>query len=453
MRHIIITRFLTSFIILTVLVSGLIPVSASEISSKTLGGLELKQSIEEEKDMIDYTISNAKISISNKEKQALDDNNNLYKLITSEDKKGRKKYAKYFAGSYINDDENLVVQLTQDVNVSEKNNIINNVSDSASVKIVEKSYENLLTQYNRISESMDRLSDSVKNNAATSLEASVSENLLGVSIDQKNNCIVITLKKVTDNTKKRFIEVFEEKDVQFKESSQKSIINEKTSVKPGASFAIYKSSAYYYGRSVGPRLAYQKSDGSTIYGFLTAAHCVDEKGQIIYYKAGEKYIKYGKVSLYKCSGCADAAFVKQTNTTDFTTSRYTAYSNSSGSKTEKYKACQNCAYAGLGCDIVQGATVYKCGRTTYLTKGKIDTFPTSFDYDGVHFKNFIEATYNSQGGDSGGVVFTIHSSTANTYDVAGVHRGRYGDNAVFTCLETYDEFVMNKNNCGGFYQY
>ena len=68
MRHIIITRFLTSFIILTVLVSGLIPVSASEISSKTLGGLELKQSIEEEKDMIDYTISNAKISIERQEK-------------------------------------------------------------------------------------------------------------------------------------------------------------------------------------------------------------------------------------------------------------------------------------------------------------------------------------------------------------------------------------------------
>lgn len=458
MRHIIITRFLTSFIILTVLVSGLIPVSASEFSSKTLGGLELKQSIEEEKDMIDNTISKAKISISNTEKQALNDNELLYKTVATKDKKVKKKYADYFAGSYINDDKSLVVQFTKDAKKTEINECLKNLSDSADVEIVKYSYDDIKAQYKKDSDLMAELSDAVKNDTATDLEKSVSNNLVSVALSQKDNCNIIALKDVTEKSKNDFITCFRDENVIFKESKADEIIGSKTIVKPGSTFAIYRvengKGYYYFGRSVGPRMSYDKSNGETIYGFLTAAHCVDKIGQLVYYKKGGDYVKYGKVSTYKNSGCADAAFIKQTNTTDFSTSRYTAYSNSTGGSAEKYKACQSCGYGAIDIDVVEGATIYKCGQTTYLTKGKVTNTKYSVTIGGIAHKDLVLTTCKCDFGDSGGVVFTIHNSNTYTYDVSGVSTAKTEDNElIFTSIERYDNYMMNKHNCDGFWQY
>ncbi|MGN0489070.1 MAG: hypothetical protein ACI4HO_07410 [Ruminococcus sp.] len=447
-------KTLAVLIIFIIIAVGIIPASAIEETQNESGGAKLKLSLIEDQKLRKEAIANVDISVSDEEEQALDDNKALMKAVVTKDKKEKKEYADYFAGSYIDDDESLVVQFTRDAKKSEINECMENVSDSAEIEIVKYSYEDIKAQYEKDSDLMAELSDAVKNGTATDLQKSVSNNLVSIALSQEENCNIITLKEVTEKSKNDFITCFGDKNVIFKESKSEEISKCKTLVKPGSSFAIYKSGAYYYGRSVGPRLYYEKADGSTIYGFLTAAHCVDEMGQIVYYKKDGEYVKYGHVSSYKNSGCADAAFIKQTNTTDFSTSKYTAYSNSTGSKTEKYKACQNCTYAYLGLDVVEGATIYKCGKTTYLTKGKITNTEYSATIDGTSHKDLVLTTCNCDFGDSGGVVFTIHNSNTYTYDVAGVTTAKTGNGElIFTSLERYDEFMMEKHNCNGFYQY
>ena len=451
MRHIIKTRFLTYFTIFTILVSGLIPVSASEIPSKTLGGLELKQSIE--KDMTDNTISNDKITISNAEKQALNDNKILKQTIIKKDKNGNKKVAKYYAGAYINDDDSLVVQFTGDATKNNINDSIEDLSDSADVEIVKHSYNYILSQYEKDTAIMEKINNAVKNNSANDLEKAVSNNLVGIKLSQQNNCNIVVLKDVTKKAREEFFECFKDENVIFEKSSADEIVEHKTTIKPGVYFIVYIDGEPYYVGTVGARMSYGKADGSTIYGFLTAGHCVDYTGRLIYFYDGSKITKYGKVSLYKHSGCADAAFVKQTNTTNFSTSRYTAYSNSSGGTAQKYKACQNCAFAVLDYDVVEGATVYKCGAVTYLTKGKINSLSATGTSDGDSFKNLITATYKTKKGDSGSNVFTIHNSETHTYDVAGINMGTLGSDAVFTCLDRYDTYIINARDSDGFCQY
>lgn len=332
-------KFLVLFVILAILTVSLIPASAIETSQEKYGGKELKQSIENDKEAVIDSITNAKTTISDEEKQALDDNKALYKAVVTKDKKGKSKYADFFAGSYIDDNENLVVQFTKDANQTEINNSMENVSDSADIEIVKYSYEDICSQHEKDSAIVGEISYAVKHNTATEQEKAVIENLISIGLSEKDNCNIVTLKKVTEKTKNDFINCVGDKNVIFKESNAKENIDCKTVIKPGSSFAICKTSGktdiYYYGRSVGARMEYNKADGSTIYGFLTAGHCVDENGQLVYYKSGNNYVKFGKVSLYKYSGCADAAFLKHTNTTDFSTSRYTAYSNSKGGTTEK----------------------------------------------------------------------------------------------------------------------
>ena len=42
-----------------------------------------------------------------------------------------------------------------------------------------------------------------------------------------------------------------------------------------------------------------------------------------------------------------------------------------------------------------------------------------------------EATYDSEGGDSGGIVYSYIGST-NTRLTLGIHLGRYGNNAIYS---------------------
>ena len=80
-----------------------------------------------------------------------------------------------------------------------------NLSDSADVEIVKYSYDDIKAQYKKDSDLMAELSDAVKNDTATDLEKSVSNNLVSVALSQKDNCNIIALKDVTEKSKNDFI--------------------------------------------------------------------------------------------------------------------------------------------------------------------------------------------------------------------------------------------------------
>ncbi len=431
------------------------PVNAENVS----GGRRLAKAVQQQKEKQQELYEKAMISISDEEKQALVDKEKLDKTVAKKDKQGNIQYAEYYAGAYINEEDNLVVQFTEDVTKEKVNEVAEQMSAETEIEKVDTSYEDLLLENEKINNKLEALAQAVLDGTATVEEKAVYENLNGVMLSQSENTNIVSMKQVNEETKGLFGKYFDAESVTFEEV-KKSEVEEQFTVNPGESFGIYthtdaKGQKWYdIGRSVGPRVYYERSDGSILYGFLTAAHCVKEgNGQEIYFNVGGTFIKYGKVVKWKYGGCADVAFVKQTNEEDFETSRYAAYSNKSGNTTYKYKACQSCWCATIGVDLVEGATVYKCGQMTYLTSGKIKSLSVSTKdtSDGTVFRNMITATYNATSGDSGGVVFTVHNSNTYTYDVAGVHRGTMTDTgyAVFTSLERYD--MCNEDP--GFYQY
>lgn len=72
------------------------------------------------------------------------------------------------------------------------------------------------------------------------------------------------------------------------------------------------------------------------------------------------------------------------------------------------------------------------GFTSGHTSGRVVATDVSADTDtGVFLTNLTEATYDSEGGDSGGIVYSYIGST-NTRLTLGIHLGRYGNNAIYS---------------------
>lgn len=77
----------------------------------------------------------------------------------------------------------------------------------------------------------------------------------------------------------------------------------------------------------------------------------------------------------------------------------------------------------------ENSTVYKVGRTTYRTSGKITSNNVSTMYNGYPISNMTTATYSSSGGDSGGIVYGKNNSKNIP---AGIHHGRYNSDGIYT---------------------
>lgn len=442
-----------------VFITSSLSTTAVEYSAVETNGELLQAAIERDVNSMEETAHKAIMSISNNEKQALLDAKKVKKKMETNKNNGEKQYVDYYAGRYIDDNHNLVVQVTKNATKNDITEITDTLSEKVTIQTVNNSYEELLKTYKDYSEKMTELSEKVNKDKATKDENSLYSNLQGVALSPRDNANVVTLKNLTEETKREFIDYFGEKNIVFEENKESENKTEKTVIKPGSSFGVVVDTTdttitYGIGMSLGGRVAYIKTSGETIFGFLTAGHCVSARNQITYYKHNNRYVDFGKVIRLKFSGSYDAAFIRLTNTDDFKSSRYTAYSNAQGGTNAVYKACQTCSYAYEG-DIEVGETVYKCGSKTYLTKGTILSTHASVSYieDGVTLTNLVKADYTSQRGDSGGLVFTIDDSENKLYDIAGIHSGGSTTEKFFTPLTRYDDYVKNVTGSEGYYQY
>lgn len=157
-------------------------------------------------------------------------------------------------------------------------------------------------------------------------------------------------------------------------------------------------------------LGYRAKFGSTI-GIVTAAHAV---------KMGEELIwngdRFAKATIRNLGGSCDAVFCKMINSHDATNTLYGTGNTLSTTISEP----------GVG------TTINKIGFTSGHTSGRVVATDVSADTDtGVFLTNLTEATYDSEGGDSGGIVYSYIGST-NTRLTLGIHLGRYGNNAIYS---------------------
>ena len=149
----------------------------------------------------------------------------------------------------------------------------------------------------------------------------------------------------------------------------------------------------------------RETSGQHGIGMVTAAHVISV-GEYVY-NWNDNIGTYTQSTL---AGTVDAAFVVITDTANYDPSNYLYgdFSNLLSTST---------SLPGTG------TTVNKRGATTGHTSGYIvNTNAQSQASNGNLLTNLTLATYSSDSGDSGGIVYTYVSSTSTRYTV-GVHRG------------------------------
>jgi hypothetical protein len=142
-------------------------------------------------------------------------------------------------------------------------------------------------------------------------------------------------------------------------------------------------------------------DGVYVPGVMTAAHVVNYEGYI-YTTDG---IPFAKCIRRALGGSCDSAFCEIINNSFVPTNSLYSQGGPQLSTTTTNPA--------------QGATVYKLGKNG-LSGGTVLETDGTISVDGDTFIHLSFTTYNSSGGDSGGLVYKVGLATRYT---AGIHKG------------------------------
>lgn len=291
-----------------------------------------------------------------------------------------KSVEKEYAGAYIDEDNKLVVNLT--TSSIKTKNIVQENTESQKVKFQkqEYTYDTLLKAYEKIGNAIN--------------DTKYAKVVSSFYVDEINNAVVVDISDLSyaDSFKE---DICDDNCIQFNETAEK-IAPTTTKLKPGG----YIGNASY-GYSIGWRGWRINNAGNYTEGLVTAAHS-NNVGNIAYTYGGHKF---GKFVLRRFSGTMDAAFVQRTND-NYDVSNTIKFSGSS------LKAGYYVSGSCTGC------TVYKVGMTTGLTSGKVLSTSCSVTYDNKTFTDYVKASYRSDNGDSGGLVYM---DINGSYCILGTH--------------------------------
>lgn len=302
-------------------------------------------------------------------------------------------YPSYFGGIYISDDsKNVVVQIVKD-NIPKENTEeyskyekMLNMDDSIKIEYVRNSYEELKKSYEKIlgyfSPSNTRSSTIVNNMSAT-------------YIDTLNNVVVAEVK---DNGS-RMVKSFKDNVI-----NSENIVFKKATVE-ASDYALLRSGAGITSMGVENNcsMGFKASLNGQI-GYITAAHCVNNKND---------YLPSGTIKKYQYSGSIDAMFVA-TNSS-YTPSNVLMYPSPDGTITQLNTVMAS-PYLGIG------TVVAKSGAKTQYTSGKITYTNYSMVSSGVLFSNLVATDAVADHGDSGAPVF-IPNNLQGGATVAGILKG------------------------------
>ena len=317
---------------------------------------------------------------------------------------------KNYAGAYIDDNNELVVNLTTS---SEK------IKD-----MVQKNTESQEVQFKKQKYSYEKLME-VYESIKTSIESTeYMEVISSFAVDEMNNNVTVKITDLSyvDGFRK---DICDAECIHFVKEHEK-ISTEKSYLKPGGLIRL-ASNAFY---SIGWRGWRTNSAGNHTVGLVTAAH--NNKLKDIAYTLNKH--TFGKFVKRSYGGTLDAAFVQNTSKT-FDVSNTIKFSGSS------LKA----GYYVRSANIFVGQKVYKAGMTTGLTSGTVLNRSCTVIY-AEHkgapektFTDYVEASYKSDNGDSGGLVYM---DVNGAYRIAGIHVASNGTTAY--CVKA--DNIINKMN-------
>ena len=286
-------------------------------------------------------------------------------------------YPDYFGGMYIDDEENLIIEVVDNLKPKKTNIKYNdfaemiNVVDDSNIKYVKNSYNELEKVNNKIEEYIQ------SNNPG---------NILAHYIDVVNNKVVVELNDYNEVEIENFRRVV--LDSELINFIKGNLVSVTSTYNPGGALL---DGAGNQSCSIGYRA---KLSGKA--GFVTAGHCT--------MAAGASYYNYGTIKKRQVFGSVDASFVESshtiTNTFQWSNYPYTTLSTSDYSIS----------------DLIYGNIITKVRAKTKATTGKVTNISWSGAIDqGTMTKWFTDMVYTNvynAGGDSGGVVFVNDNNVA-----------------------------------------
>ena len=315
-------------------------------------------------------------------------------------------YPDAYGGAYINDSGKLVIYVVEskiedssdiDSTIEDISNFspADNVLDSTTADYVLEPCEYSYTDLNNI---MDLLNNYKINNQGSE----IANNFKKFGLYDSENRVIVYLEEFNEEKIKEFKEnVCDSDAIVFAQGF--GAIETQSSWSPGQPARNASDQGAL-------TLGYRAKFGSTI-GIVTAAHAV-KMGRRTNLEWRSFCKSYNSKSWRQLRCC----FCKMINSHDATNTLYGTGNTLSTTISEP----------GVG------TTINKIGFTSGHTSGRVVATDVSADTDtGVFLTNLTEATYDSEGGDSGGIVYSYIGST-NTRLTLGIHLGRYGNNAIYS---------------------
>lgn len=304
----------------------------------------------------------------------------------------------YYAGIYVNDEKNIVVNVTE----ASSNDLerIDDIcsSDNYKVKNVEYSLEELKQIKEKIVKFMEKEESSFASEELKQLHADI----VGVGIVVKKNSVEVSIKDLDEEKKQLFKNVTDADCVLYVNAENE--IQANSDLQPGQSVFVYTNSEINMGSyySLGCRVVWIDNVTNDKYGFITAAHNTSV-GQNVYLTNNvSSSNRIGYICRSMWAGNIDAAFIHVDNS--------------------KYNL-SNVIY-GVGpaltpswyyTSVAEGMTISKYGQTT----GTIESASYTCTYGEVTISDMIKSTAISRRGDSGGIVWA-YDSTNGVVAVVGI---------------------------------
>ncbi len=363
---------------------------------------------------------------------------NYYKLISAMNQQTRSAentdvYPDYYGGSYINDENKLVVLVKKDyLTTRDAKSIQTEIIDGVVYEPCDNSYNRMMS-----------IIDSIKNTLALNPEYLSHVSMLGID-DASNRVFMCLSSKGIEGIQNRFyfgdsIMVCYQGCHIYEEGSSRVVDpGGATYPTPPTYPALLCGDSIYTllgGKPYGGSIGYRAIDSFGAEGFVTAGHNVNQYEYVVCPQTWEQ-IGYAIESKYKENNL-DAAFCLLTNRR-FSLTNKINYTIKGNPATRNWDTLST----HIVSKMLKGTIVYMSGMRSRNQQGRVissyATYPIKVDTtdnkpynDSIVFRDVVLSDYPSQGGDSGGIVYTRRriNNVDGTNCTVGIHVA-YADSIV-----------------------
>lgn len=349
---------------------------------------------------------------------------------------GDNECASFYGGSYINENNELVVIVTEQ---SEENvQMLMDAAESGNI-LIEQGTVTLEYLKNIQKKYSEKLQCLINDDNLSNDKQQLLDSIVGISLVQNTSEVVIDMYQLNDKKIKEFRNIFgEDKNVRFENADRISLALSWYTGKQ-----LYVSGKGYL--TTGYRAYYINGAGVRKNGFVTAGHGCSV-GNTVYGVTNNGNVVLGTCLLSMFTGSVDAAFVAITN------DNYQA-SNTVDSSIVSSTSILATTTA-TNSDLAEGTWVYSFGAITDMKSGTISSNSYSFIYEDTdtghryYFVDMVQMSNKVQKGDSGSCVSVVkNGGCAAAGTVFGIRT------SLGVTLESYFSKISNQISAFGIVKY